>query len=329
MRIPRLAIITAMMLSLTLQSFEANARVGSRSSSISSSRSMSAPSSSSASQRVGGGSNAGMQRADVMNQARTTQPQPAPQPSMSPQATPGGVATQTQQPRQGFGVGSMVGAAAAGAAVGYLANSAMHDGYNNQPQATAGANGSYGAPLTPDQPRESRSPWGFILMLLAGTAAVMGVLMMLSRRREAAERAAASGYMQRTGNVASPAAATVQDSEKQEFERNALKFFNDLQEANNRGDITHMTQNVAEPLREQLIADIQGRNSPSRTQTMMMKAERIDLTEEADRSVASVRFRGMMSEDANAAPEQIDEVWHFIRNREAGSQWQLAGIEQI
>jgi len=325
MRIPRLAIVTAMMLSLTLQSFEASARVGSRSSSISSSRSMSAPSS--APQRVGGGGNAGMQRPDVMNQARSAQP--APQPGVAPQPAAGGLATQAQQPRQGFGVGSMVGAAAAGAAVGYLANSAMHDGYNNQAQAPAGANGSYGSPLAPEQPRESRSPWGFILMLLAGTAAVMGVLMMLSRRREAAERAAASGYMQRASNTAAPVATAAQDSEKQEFERNALKFFNDLQEANNRGDIAHMKQNVTEPLRDQLIADIQERNAPSRTQTMMMKAERIDLTEEAARSIASVRFRGMISEDTNAAPEQIDEVWHFVRDRDAGSQWQLAGIEQI
>jgi predicted lipid-binding transport protein (Tim44 family) len=78
-----------------------------------------------------------------------------------------------------------------------------------------------------------------------------------------------------------------------------------------------------------LVADIAERAAASRTQTMMMTAERVDLTEESDRSIASVRFRGMISEDPNAAPEQIDEVWHFVRSREADSQWQLAGIEQV
>lgn len=325
MRVTRLAIITAMMLTLALQSFDAAARVGSRSSSGSSSRSsMSAPYS--APQRVGGGTSAGMQRPGVMNQVRN--PEVAPQPGMAPQPMAGSMPPAQQPARQGFGVGSMVGAAAAGAAVGYLANSAMHDGYNgyNQPQAAVGANGSYGAPLVAEPRSNGSSPWGFILLLLAGTAAIMGVLMMLSRRREAAERTVPA-YIPRTSTA--PVANSVQDGEKQEFERNALKFFNDLQEANNRGDIAHMEQHVAEPLRAQLIADIQERSSPSRTQTMMMKAERVDLTEETERSIASVRFRGMVSEDENATPEQIDEVWHFVRSRDAGSQWLLAGIEQV
>lgn len=328
MRKTRLAIVTAMMLSLTLQSLEAGARVGSRSSSssYSSRSSMSAPSSTP--QRVGGGTSAGMQRSDVMNQVRSnpqsTQPGVAPQP-MPAQAPVGTQAPTQQQPRQ-FGVGSMVGAAAAGAAVGYLANSAMHNGNNTVPQASTGANGSYGAPLAADQRENSSSPWGFILLLLLGTAAVMGFLMMLSRRREAAAGAIPVNINRAS---AAPLASSAQDGEKQEFERNALKFFNDLQEANNRGDIAHMQQHVTEPLRTQLISDIEERPTASHTQTMMMKAERVDLTEEGDRSIASVRFRGMISEDANAAPEQIDEVWHFVRGRDAGNQWQLAGIEQV
>lgn len=317
MRFTRLALVSAVILSLAMTSFEAAARVGSsRASSVSTNRSVSTT----APQRVGSGSNAGMQRPDVMNQTRSQDMAPtqaAPQPMTSP--TPG------QPPaKQGFGVGSMVGAAAAGAAVGYLANSAMHNGYN-QPQTNAAP---VADPLTAQQPAHSSSPWGFILLLLAGTAAIMGTLMFLSRRREAAERASAP-YMPRS-SVSSPIAdAPIIDSEQEEFERNALKFFNALQDANNRGDTAHMDQHVAEPLRSQLIDEIRSRAQPSRTQVMMMKAERIDLTEEATRSIASVRFRGMVSEDENTAPENIDEVWHFVRNRQDGNPWQLAGIEQV
>jgi predicted lipid-binding transport protein (Tim44 family) len=90
-----------------------------------------------------------------------------------------------------------------------------------------------------------------------------------------------------------------------------------------------MEQNSIDPMRQVLVDDIRNRAVPSQTQVMMMKAERIDLTEESDRSIASVRFRGMVSENENAAPDSIDEVWHFIRSRDADSRWMLAGIEQV
>lgn len=320
MRLTKATIVSAMILSLAFQSFEAGARVGSRSSSMSSSRSMSAPSS--APQRVGSGSNAGMQRPDVMNQARSQNAPP--QPATAPQPVAGPAPAQPARP--GFGVGSMVGAAAAGAAVGYLANSAMHNGYG-QNQPIAGNNtGANADPLAANQSAAGgSSPWGFILLLLAGTAAIMGVLMWLSRRREAGDRI--SPAMARS-NVA-PLSGSAPDAEQQAFERNALKFFNELQEANNRGDIAHIEEFTVEPLRSQLMDGIRSRATSSRTQTMTMKAERIDLTEEDERSIASVRFRGMVSEDENTAPDRIDEVWHFVRGRQTDSQWQLAGIEQV
>ena len=325
MRFTKTALISTLMLSLIFSSFEAGARVGSRSSSMSSSRSMSAPSS--APQRVGSGSNVGMQRPDVMNQARSQNV--TPQPGMAPQPVAGPIPAQPgQQARPGFGVGSMVGAAAAGAAVGYLANSAMHNGYGqNQPMAGT-ATGNNADPLAANQATAGShgSPWGFILLLLAGTAAIMGGLSWLSRRREANDRAMPTAMAR---SPISPISGSQPDAEQQAFERNALKFFNDLQEANNRGDVAHIEAFTVEPLRSQLLDDIRGRSAASRTQTMTMKAERIDLTEEAGRSIASVRFRGMVSEDENAAPDRIDEVWHFVRERQADSQWQLAGIEQV
>ena len=36
----------------------------------------------------------------------------------------------------------------------------------------------------------------------------------------------------------------------------------------------------------------------------------LDVTEEAARYIVSVRFTGLLREDANAAPEAIDETWH-------------------
>jgi hypothetical protein len=316
------AIACMMVFLLAFQSLEASARVGgSRSgSSMSSSRSH-VTQSSVAPQRAGSGNDAGMQRPDVMNKARS-QDAAAPVTQPAPQAA-GATPAAGQPAKPGFGVGSMVGAAAAGAAVGYLANSAMHD--NAAPQTQAGSSDHFANPLASGgQSGGSGFPWGGILMLLAGTAAVIGVLTFLSRRRETADL---STY----GRVAAQSVvpASTVDAEQQSFEANALKFFNALQEANNRGDIAYMEQNSIDPMRQVLVDDIRNRAVPSQTQVMMMKAERIDLTEESDRSIASVRFRGMVSENENAAPDSIDEVWHFIRSRDADSRWMLAGIEQV
>lgn len=318
----KLTIIGTMILSLMLQSLDASARIGGGRSgaSMSSSRShMSQPSA--APQRAGGGNNAGMQRPDVMNKTRGQDTAAAPAPS-APQAMPAAAAPSAPAAKPGYGVGSMVGAAAAGAAVGYLANSAMHD---NPSQGHVGASDSYGDPLNASNRGSggSSSLWGFLLMLGLGVLAIVGVLRFLSHRREAADLAMQKS-MPRHEFIPAPAT----DAAQQAFEQEALKFFNDLQQANNRSDIAYMEQHTLEPMRQILVDDIRNRATASQTQVMMMKAERVDLTEESDRSVASVRFRGMVSENENAAPDNVDEVWHFVKVNGASSQWQLAGIEQ-
>lgn len=316
------AVISMMVLSLAFQSLDAVARVGgSRSGSSMSSNRSYASQPSVAPQRAGGGNDAGMQRPEVMNKARTQESTaPATQTALQP-ASPTTTAAQPAKP--GYGVGTVVGAAAAGAAVGYLANSAMHDApLQNQ----SGGTDSYSNPLGTSNHgnNSSSSPWGAILMLLAGAAAIMGVLMYLSRRREAAEQL--THHRAAQPEVIS---APIDDTEKQAFERDALKFFNDLQDANNRGDITYIENNSIDPIRQQLVEDIRHRTTASRTQIMMMKSERIDLTDESNRSIASVRFRGMVSENENAASDNIDEVWHFVRFNEPNNRWLLAGIEQV
>ncbi len=323
-------IVLTMVLSFSLQAFDAAARVGSSrsGSSMSSSRSY-ANRPAAEPQRAGGGTDAGMQRPDVMNKVRG-QEAGAPTSTAVPSPQPVGTATaptSAQPAKPGYGIGTVVGAAAAGAAVGYLANSAMHDNPAPQNQmAPSGSSANYGEPLSADRhvAGASSSPWGFILLLIAGTAAIIGALMFLSRRREAADRIADSSVLPHDTAQAHP-----DNAEHQEFERNALKFFNELQDANNRGDIAYMEANSLEPIKRMLIDDIRNRASSSRTQVMMMNANLVDMTEEADQSIASVRFRGMVSEDENASPDRIDEVWHFVRAKSSEAGWKLAGIEQV
>ena len=288
-------------------------------------------------QRAGGGSNAGMQRPETMDKVRANESAPVVNPA-APVATglpPSASAPLPGQPRQGMGMGTVLGAAAAGAAVGYLANSAMHD--NGVPQTAGGATSSYGDPLVSgNAPVEHGLPWGGILMFVLGTAAVVGLLMFLTRKQASGAAAPVGGSGTSADRIfAAPSSAQaatgsyVSDALKSEIEPFALKYFNALQLANNRGDIAFIEAQVVDPLRQELMEDIRHRTNPSDTQVMMMDASLVDVSNESGQQIASVRFRGMVRENAHAAPDRIDEVWHFVRSESSTEVWKLAGIEQV
>jgi predicted lipid-binding transport protein (Tim44 family) len=54
----------------------------------------------------------------------------------------------------------------------------------------------------------------------------------------------------------------------------------------------------------------------------------LDVSTEADRAMASVRFSGLIREEANAAPEAFSEVWHLSRPSDGSLGWCIAGIQQ-
>jgi predicted lipid-binding transport protein (Tim44 family) len=57
-------------------------------------------------------------------------------------------------------------------------------------------------------------------------------------------------------------------------------------------------------------------------------AELLEVAQEGDLAIASVRFTGQLSEN-NGAPENVDEVWHVQKNlKDDKSVWLLAGIQQ-
>ena len=69
-------------------------------------------------------------------------------------------------------------------------------------------------------------------------------------------------------------------------------------------------------------------NAAQKTDVVSLNAEVIDVTEEAARYIVSVRFTGLLREDANAAPEGIDEIWHMTKPRDGKTGWVVAGIQQ-
>lgn len=309
-KINKLMAISSLLLLISFQSIDAMARIGgsSRSSGFSSSRSYGTNTYSS-STRAGSGTNTGMQRNDVVNAERqktNSIPNQTSAPQQPAQAAPSKI-----------GLGHVAGAAVAGAAVGYMLNS--HN--NNQPmQNNGGASGQFDGPNN-TQPSNSGFPWGTIFMVLLG-----GLGLMWLYKRSAGMKAAGATIRE----VLNPAQAAsnqspAYNSTNTAFEAEALTFFNALQDANNKGDITFMKNYSIGDMQTALIDDINGRSAPSSSKFSLMAAKVIDMTTDNNKSIASVRFTGMASE-ANGVFEPMDEVWHLVRQ---SGEWQLAGIEQV
>ena len=52
-----------------------------------------------------------------------------------------------------------------------------------------------------------------------------------------------------------------------------------------------------------------------------------DVTDQGARRLVSIQYTGTIVEGPDAAPEALDEVWHFVDENRGF--WKLAGIEQV
>jgi predicted lipid-binding transport protein (Tim44 family) len=121
------------------------------------------------------------------------------------------------------------------------------------------------------------------------------------------------------------------DSEN--FARTAKMIFIRLQAANDAADLEDLRRFTTPELFASLRLDIQERGaSENHTDVQRIDAEVLDVTDEAERQVVSVRFRGDIVEERGGQPQAFDEVWHLVKpHGDAGSagQWAIAGIEQM
>lgn len=114
-----------------------------------------------------------------------------------------------------------------------------------------------------------------------------------------------------------------------EFLRGAKMVYNRLQKAwDNRdlGDISQFaTPVVVDNLRQQLADD----PNPGNTEIMLVNAQLEGFETNGTEERAEVYFDVLMRENPNQSqPEQVREIWHFVRNGE-NDNWKLDGIQQI
>jgi predicted lipid-binding transport protein (Tim44 family) len=255
--------------------------------------------------RMGGGSSIGKQRSTTSQQTATP-----PKPAQAPAAAPAGG-------------NKWLGPLAGLAAGGLLASMFM-----------GGGMGGLGGGI------------GNILMILALVGGAFFIFRML--RKPQPQPVQYAGHTERTvvTDMAAPAgtaalggsAAAMQASstrpawfEDEPFLREAKKQFIRLQDANDRGDINDIHEYVTPEMYAELSMQIQERNGkPNQTEVVTLNAEIADVVTEGDLVIASVRFSGMIREEANAPAAAFSEIWHIQKSQsQPNASWFISGIQQV
>lgn len=113
------------------------------------------------------------------------------------------------------------------------------------------------------------------------------------------------------------------------FERLAKMLFIRLQAANDGADLNDLRNFTTPELFASLRVDLQDRgDAKQHTDVVKVDARLIDFAQEAERQVVSVRFNGLIREDAGAEAAPFDEVWHLVKPTDDSRNWAIAGIQQ-
>lgn len=271
-----------------------------------------------AARRLGGGGSAGMQRQSI-SPSRTHEATPAQAPqqanAMRQQQAP--AAAPQAQPKRSW-MGPLAGLAAG---LG-LAALASHFGFGEE--------------------------LANVMMMALLAMVVIGVIGFFMRKKAAAQgyqgmqyAGAGPGYGNQpvpepmpSGGAYAPAAAASTNLpvgfDAAGFVRNAKVNFIRLQAANdacNLDDIREFT--TPEMFAEIKLAIDERQGAKQETDVAQLEAEVLDVTEEARRYIVSVRFTGLIREEAGANAEPFDEIWHMTKPVDGSHGWTLAGIQQV
>ena len=254
--------------------------------------------------RFGGGSSFGKQRTMPAQQAQKA-PAAAPAP-----ATPASSGNKWMGPLAGLAIGAGLASMFAGGGLGGLGNMMgsilpaliaaglvmfLISRFRKSQQANLQSNMQYagsGAPYNTPEPQQQPS--------YGGSATVASV----------------------TSNIP-------HDFPVESFLRNAKMSFIRLQAANDRKDMDDVREYTTPEIFAEISMQMQERGDVvQKTDVIAINAELLEVANDGDFSIASVRFTGQLREN-NGVPESVDEIWHVQKDlRDDKSMWLLAGIQQ-
>ena len=184
----------------------------------------------------------------------------------------------------------------------------------------------------------------FLTLLLLGLVAIVAIRFVM--RRMAPQPASAGAQFAGAGaplpqpvtfGAGTGAAANVdagtaparlpRDFDAAGFERIAKMIFIRLQAANDAGDLNDLRAFTTPEMFAAIRLELQERRAEQRTDVVRVDAEVLDVASEPDRQVVSVRFHGLIREEAEAGAAPFDEVWHLVRPTDGSREWAIAGIQ--
>ncbi len=203
-----------------------------------------------------------------------------------------------------------------------------------------------------------------LLLLLLGIGAVFVIRAILARRgssgpqpayqggysasqlgREAAVRYSADGSAVQAGvqsavaprpgvavaaGDASPASRVPAGFDVEGFERNAKVQFVRLQAVFDAGDAKDLREFTTPEMYAELVLQIDERSgAENRTDVVTLDATLLGIESTPQEHVASVRFSGMIREEAGGEAKPFDEVWNLVKPAAGAGGWVLAGIQQL
>lgn len=296
--------------------------------------------------RAGGGKSHGMSRSSSTSQSYQ-QPR---------QATPTQQQTTTPQ-KSGPGVGSMVAAGVAGAAVGAVAANALADDKN--PTATE----QQAAEQAQQEEKGGIPSW--LWVLLAAAIAFFVFRKLGAKKKLAANNPYApnNSGQNNFGRPSSPQSTARQSgdntnifgqsvaggaatqapfggasmssgnqlpdgTEPAAFLRVARQRFNHIQSVNSASNVEEIRRYLTPELFNSMYQDIIANQDQDVAEFSNLNAMVADTATENGQYVVSVRFTGTVSEDLNSLPQPFTEIWHFVKPVGSQQNWVVAGIQQ-
>lgn len=121
------------------------------------------------------------------------------------------------------------------------------------------------------------------------------------------------------------------DFKVQPFIRNAKLSFIRLQTAHDNGDVNDIREYTTPEMLAEISMQIHERgNVQQKTEVLFLDAHLLDVEENDDMAIASVRFTGQLRDAPDGEPEDFDEIWHVQKDlQDSKDGWLLAGIQQF
>jgi predicted lipid-binding transport protein (Tim44 family) len=117
------------------------------------------------------------------------------------------------------------------------------------------------------------------------------------------------------------------DFDTQRFLQEAKQQFVAIQKVWDSGDVSQLRNFLTDDLMKELQLQLSGRTGTNNTEVVLLNAEMLGIEQVTDGHLASVRFSGMLREQAGAEAFRFEEVWNLFKPAQGG--WLLAGIQQI